>query len=314
MTPEPARVDSGELFRVQRTRLWGLAYRLTGSAEDADDVVQETFVRWMERSPGHAAAPGPWLVRVATNLGIDALRARRRRAYPGPWLPAPTERSDEDWLAAFPSGEPDPEARYGLLESATLAFLAALEALAPRPRAVLVLRDVFGYSAAETAATLGTTEGNVRVVHLRARRTMERYDRERCVPTPELRARHHAALDRLLRCLVAQDVAMLESLLAESVRTVTDAGGEYTALRTPVAGRTRVARFYARAAANRVAGGPSFHIGLVNALPAAVITLAHPVRKQAPLSVLSLRLADDGTIREIHTVLESRKLVALAGR
>jgi RNA polymerase sigma-70 factor (ECF subfamily) len=195
-----------------------------------------------------------------------------------------------------------------------LAFLVALEALTPRQRAAIVLRDVLGYSAVETADLLGTSEGNVRVVHLRARRAMDRYDRARCVPTPELRARHGAALVAFLRSLQSQDLAALESLLTEGVRTVTDAGGEFAALAAPMAGRTRVARFYARAAANRAASGPSFEIRMVNGLPAVVITLARPVRRQAPLTVLTLDVAEDGRIRGIRTILASRKLGALPRR
>ena len=309
-SPQPG-IPADVLLR-ERKLLWGIAYRLTASPDDADDVVQETFARWIERAaPDLAAPPRPWLVRVATNLAIDALRARRRRGYAGPWLPAPVERADEDWLQTVPSDDPGPESRYGTIESATLAFLVALEALAPRQRAVLLLRDVLGYPAAETAQLLETSEGNVRVLHLRARRAMGSYDRARCVPTAELRARHRAALEQLLRCLLAQDTAGLEALLAESVRTVTDAGGEFTALRAPLCGRARVARFYVRAAANRAAGGPSFEIRLVNGLPAAVIALARPVRQQAPLTVLSLDLSDDGRIEAIRTVLASRKLVGV---
>ena len=133
-----------ELFAAQRPRLWGLAYRLTGSGADAEDVVQESFARLLERPPAEGQPPRPWLVRVAVNLSIDALRRRRRRAYPGPWLPAPAERSDEDWLDSFASPAPDASLRYDLLESASYASLVALEALTPRERAVLLLRDALG--------------------------------------------------------------------------------------------------------------------------------------------------------------------------
>jgi RNA polymerase sigma-70 factor (ECF subfamily) len=310
--PSEASVDSADFFQAHRKRVWGVAYRLTGSAHDADDIVQETFARWIERSPTYnAPPPESWLLRVATNLGIDALRARKHRGYAGPWLPEPAEGSDEDWLDAHPSDDPDPEVRYGLVESATVAFLVALEALGARQRAALLLRDLLGYSAAETATLLGTTEGNVRVLHLRARGAMENYDRARCIPTPELRARHRAALERFLSCLLSQNVRELESLLAESVRTVTDGGGEYTALTTPLCGRARVARFYLRAALNRVSGGPASEIRLLNGLPAIVITLARPVRRQAPRTVISLQLAPDGRIEAIQTVLAGRKLATL---
>ena len=187
--------DLGALFRAQRQRLWGLAYRMTGSAEDADDVVQETFVRAVEKAPEAPRDEVPrWLARVATNLSIDALRRRRRRAYVGPWLPAPLAGEPE--LPA--SSDPDAEARYGAAESATFAFLVALEVLGPRQRAALLLRDVLGCSASETAEILATSAGNVRILHLRARRALEDYDAQRCVPTPELRERHRLALERFL--------------------------------------------------------------------------------------------------------------------
>src|SRR5262249_30903991 len=125
------------LFEAQRRSLWALAYRLTGSAEDAEDAVQEAFARLASAPPAApAAALGRWLARVVTNLGIDALRRRRRRAYVGPWLPAAIETADDDPLAALASPQPDPEQRYGVAESASFAFLVALEALSPRQRAV----------------------------------------------------------------------------------------------------------------------------------------------------------------------------------
>ncbi len=301
------------LFRAQQRRLWGLAYRLTGSAEDADDVVQESFARLVAQPPDAPIAEvGAWLARVATNLGIDALRRRRRREYTGSWLPSPIDTSDAAWLDAQPSTQPDPEERYGAVESVTFAFLLALEALGPRQRAVLLLRDVLGHSARETAALIGASEGNVRVLHTRARATLAGYDRERCIPTPELQTRHRDALDRFLGCLLTQDTRGLEALLAESIHTVTDAAGEYTALATPMAGRARVARFYLAAAQMRRGPGTHIEVRLVNGLPAALITLDHPVRRQAPRTLLQCQLGDDGRIRVVHTVLAPRKLAALS--
>jgi RNA polymerase sigma-70 factor (ECF subfamily) len=310
-SPERAeRLDA--LFREQRKRLWSLAYRLTGSAEDAEDAVQEAFVRLVAQPPAGAVEDlGPWLARVVTNLGIDALRRRRRRAYVGPWLPSPVETPEEDWLASQPSGSPDPETRYGLAESATYAFLLALEALSPRQRAVLVLRDVLGSSARETADVVGTSEGSVRVLHLRARRALESYDGSRCIPTPEVRARHQATLQRFLDLLLAQDARGVEQMLSESVQTVTDAGGEYTALATPLVGRARVARLYLMAALHRREGGSRTEIRIVNGLPAAMITLERPVRRQAPRTLLRCELDEDGRIRLVHAILAPRKLAAL---
>ena len=299
------------LFHAHRRRLWGLAYRITATAQDADDIVQQTFTRLLERESKGSEDLGPWLLRVATNLSIDALRQRRRRAYVGPWLPTPVEAADEEWLDGSASDPPNPEARYSLVESATYAFLLALEALRPSQRAVLLLRDVLGHSVRETAALLTASEANVRVLHLRARRALEEYDRSRSIPTPELRERYRVALEGFLRSLLAQDVRGVEEILAESVRTVTDADGKYTALATPLLGRSRVARFYLRAAAERSLRDPRVAISQVNALPAAVITLARPVRRQAPLTVLRCELDKDGRIAVVHAILAPRKLHAI---
>jgi len=134
-----------DLFDAHKRMLWGLAYRLTGCAADADDIVQDTFVRAINRgcSPNDGSW-APWLVRVATNLAIDVLR-RRRQTYTGPWLPSPIETGpyDEPQKSKSASG---PEMRYQLMESISFAFLLALEVLPPRQRAVLLLRDVFDHT------------------------------------------------------------------------------------------------------------------------------------------------------------------------
>jgi len=311
---EPAHThttgDLDELYRAERRRLWALAYRMTGTAEDADDVVQEAFARLLAHAPEPDRSRG-WLVRTATNLAIDALRRRRRRAYTGPWLPAPIETSEEEWLAARPSDAADPEARYGTLESVTFAFLLALEALSPRQRAVLLLRDVMGQSARETADAIGVSEANVRVLHHRARQAMDDYDERRCIPTAALRERHRAALESLMAALEAQDGARVEALLAESAQTTTDAAGEYTALATPLVGRDRVARLYLVATLHRQKGGTQREIRLVNGLPALLVRLLHPVRRQAPHTLLRCELDAAGRIEVVHAVLAPRKLAAL---
>ena len=309
-TQREASLDG--LFRAERPRLWGLAYRLTGSAIDADDVVQETFTRLLDRPPAPGAAPlGPWLVRVATNLGIDALRRRKRRGYDGPWLPEPIEGADDDWAGALAADEADPERRYGLVESASYAFLVALEALGPRQRAALLLRDVLGCSAREAADLLGTSEANVRVLHLRARSALAGYDARRCPPGPALRERHRVALERLIRCLLAQDADGLRELFTESIRTVTDANGEYTALAKPLVGRDPVARLYLMATLHRQAGDLRFEIRVVNGLPALLVALGRPVRRQAPRSVMRCELDESGRIRLIETLVAPKKLAAL---
>src|SRR5580765_7322839 len=127
----PSHAEIERVFRLRQRMLWGLCYRLTGVAADADELVQETFVRAIERPPPAVDEDWHrWLVRVATNLSLDRLRARRRRSYVGTWLPAPIE------IAETLLAEGGVEASYERLESVSYAFLLALETLAPRARAV----------------------------------------------------------------------------------------------------------------------------------------------------------------------------------
>lgn len=303
-----------EAFERHRRLLWGLGYRLTGCAADADDVVQETFLRAAERPPADTAAPWrPWLVRVAVNVGRDLLRRRRRRRYVGPWLPSPIATDDPEVLGAveatLATGETT-EGRYDLLESVSFAFLLALEALTPRQRAVLLLRDVFDYGVRETAAALGSTEAAVKVTHHRARRAMAAYDRRRVRPGPELQARTRAALETLMRALADGDGRRAEALLAADVRAVNDGGGEFIAARVPILGRERVARFYGHVARGGAAGA-RLEVRLVNGLPALVAAQAPPRPGLAPVSVTAIELDERGLIVAVRSIVATRKLTAL---
>lgn len=303
-----------DTFKTHRGMLWGLCYRLTGCAADADDIVQETFLRVLEHSPSLSHESWrPWLVRVATNLGLDALRRRKRRAYIGPWLPSPVESGDGGVLLSSesaPDKRSNPEAQYTTLESVSFAFLLALEALSPKQRAVLLLRDVFDYSARETAAALGLSEENVRIIHHRARRTMRQYDRERCVPSQALQEQTQHALVSFVQALINQDVAGIEALLAKGVRTVTDGGGEYNALRAPILGRSKVTQFHLRVARRRTPG-VRVDIRMLNGLPAVLVEFAAARPGQALRVVLRCDLNKDGRIKELHSILASRKLTAV---
>jgi RNA polymerase sigma-70 factor (ECF subfamily) len=304
-------LPSAKAFQRYERSLWGLAYRLTGCAADADDIVQETFLRAIKHAPGGADPPRAWLIRVATHLSLDILRRRRRHSYVGVWLPSPIEGEGDDIAAAEALIDVrHPEARYEMLESVSFAFLVALEALTPRQRAVLLLRDVFGYSAREAGEVVGMSEPNVRITHHRARRAMRDYDRNRCIPTRALQDRTRRALAKLLRCLNAQDASHLERLFAESVRIVTDGGGEFTALHGPLIGRRRTMNLLLRVAQRR---GPSAATELrtLNGLPAIRIQYSDGRPKAAPRVVLRAELDADGKIRELHSILASRKLTAV---
>jgi len=304
-------------FAAERTFLWGLCYRMTGCAADAEDIVQETFTRALERPPARTSDPWrPWLVRVAMNLARDHLRRRRRQRYVGPWLPSPIETGDE---AAVPAVEPalaggDTTAgRYDVLESVSFAFLIALEALTPQQRAVLLLRDVFDYDVRETADALGISESSVKVTHHRARARMAAYDQRCCLPTRALQDRTRQALEQLMAALVGGDPRRAERLLAAGVRALSDGGGEFHAARVPVVGPERVARFYTNVATRGALGARS-EIRMVNGLPALVTSLPGDRPGYAPLFVTRIDLDPDGRVERLYSVLATRKLTAIARR
>lgn len=293
---------TGAALDQHAQHLWGLAYRLTGSAADADDIVQETFVRALASPRTRTDEDGlrPWLVSIATNVSLDALRKRRRLGYVGPWLPEPVDTGE---LAA--GEETEPQARYDLLESVSFAFLIALEALTPRARAVLVLRDVLDYSAKETAEALGSTEAAVKVTLHRARRLMESYDANPCVPTRELQEKTRAVLQALLMHLAAGDVSALTALLADDVRTLNDSNGAYHAARLPVIGGPKVARFWMNI---RPKGPASLTLRMLNGLPALVGVLESPPSGIAPRTAVLLRLGALDLVTEIHGIVAPPKL------
>ena len=174
----------------------------------------------------------------------DAWRKQKVREYKGPWLPSPIETED-DAAHRIDSGL-GAEARYETLESVSFAFLLALEALTPKQRAVLLLRDVYDYSVRETAGALGLSEPAVKTTHHRARKAMKRYDADRRPPSTEVSTETKRALERFLDCFKKADAKAMEELLAEDVQSIHDAGGEFIAAGVPIEGREAVARFYTR--------------------------------------------------------------------
>lgn len=301
-------VDYELLFTAHREHLWGLCYRVTGSAADAEDLVQETFRRALEKPPADTARPWrPWLARVATRLAIDALRRRRTRQYAGPWLPSPVETPPG---AEPASAEPDAEARYGLRESVSFAFLRALEALPPMPRAALVLRDALGYSGPETAEVLGVSPENARVLLHRARKALASYDERRRPPSPAVDAEHQAALQRFMTALVSGDVQRVAACLAEDARVTTDGGGHYRAARKPVQGRDKVARFFLGVLAH---GGPPGAVELrwLNGRPGVVTSATPRSPRDAPHACMTFDLDASGLVVELHLVSAPDKLGAV---
>jgi len=298
---EPAPLD----LEPHRRALWHLAYRMTGCAADADDVVQDAFARTLVRPPELDRPLHPWLVSVTLNLARDLLRRRKTRGYVGPWLPGPSPDVGEDVADLALSSE----ARYGLRESASYAFLIALEALTPLQRAVVILRDVLDYSVHETAERLSTGDNAVKSAHLRARRAMQSYDARRSTFT-DLDVRTRRALERLVGALGAGPDE-LASLLSADVRAVTDAGGEHRAALLPVKSPAKVTRFFTKLVAqSKILRVEPCEL---NGLAALIVELEPKNPRSASRMIVRVEIDAEDLISEIHVVLSARKLRSVFG-
>lgn len=292
-------------FAEHQRFLWGLCYRMLGDAAEAEDVVSETFARALERPPADTSRPWrPWLVRVAMNLSRDRLRARKRRPYPrSVWLPQLIENE-----ALEPAYEaPSTEARYDLLESISVAFLVALETLTPKQRAVLLLRDAYGYSVREAAEALEMSESNVKTTLHRARAAMADYQRVERPPPTEATARTREAVMRLLAAFAAGDQRALEQALVADVRVMGDGGGEYVAAPAPIVGRDLVLRFFGNVL--DVMGAPAtLEVRSINGRPAIVSTFTSPRAGWAPRSIMCIDVDAAGRVLAVHNVMATPKL------
>jgi RNA polymerase sigma-70 factor (ECF subfamily) len=303
-----------EAFETDRRLLWGLCYRMTGNAADADDLVQETFVRAIAHPPNRTNQPvRPWLMRVAMNLSLDLLRKRRRRGYVGEWLPSPVPTESEENPASFDPRAPSedsPAARYEMLESVSLAFLLALEALTPLQRAVLLLRDVFDYSTEETAEALDISETNAKVTLLRARRRMQDYDKNREALTPAHREATRRALEQFLLCINNGDVRGLEQLLTEDIVSISDGGGKVNAALNPIKGRANLLRLIVGLSA-KLRSAPRASLRDFNGLPAILFEDVDSTSTAATRYTVHVEVDRDGKIRKLDTVLAPDKLTAV---
>lgn len=233
-------------FEPHRPRLFGLAYRMLGSADEAEDVVQDAYLRFSGADRAGIEHPAAWLAKVVTNLCLTRLtsaRARRER-YVGTWLPEPVITSDGT-LGPLESAEQR--------DAVSLAMLVLLERLTPNERAVYVLREAFGYGHREIAGVLDLTEANCRQLYRRAVRRVEE-DRSRFEPVPGRRAE---LVSSFLAAARDGDLAGLEKVLAADVTWSSDGGGKVSAARRPVEGREKVARL-AVGGAERFAAGLEF--------------------------------------------------------
>jgi RNA polymerase sigma-70 factor (ECF subfamily) len=206
-----------------RPRMMSVAYRMLGSVADAEDAVQDAFVRL--QSAEVKTAPEGFLIRTTTRLCIDRLRARRRQVYIGPWVPEPVATTDRESV---------------LSESLTQAFLLMLERLSPDERAAFLLRNVFDYEYAEIAEVVNKSEVAVRQFVSRARQRIEWDSAKRFHASW---ARSDGLAERFVAACRAGDVKAVESMLAEDAEVHSDGGGKVSAARVVIRGRDRAARF-----------------------------------------------------------------------
>ncbi|MFB6427051.1 RNA polymerase sigma-70 factor [Streptomyces microflavus] len=226
-------------FEEHRPLLTGVAYRMLGRVADAEDVVQEAWLRWSSATRESVREPRAFLVRITTRLAIDRLRhlQSRRESYVGPWLPEPV-------VTDFGPTVPDAAEQAVLVDSVSLAVLVVLESLSPLERAVFVLREAFGFPYAEIANALDRTEAAVRQLAGRARRHVdERKPRYDVDP-----AERRDITERFLAAASGGSIEQLMALLAPDVRMVSDAGGKAKAARRIIESADKVGRFLAAVA------------------------------------------------------------------
>jgi len=278
---------SGDPFVTHRSLLFTVAYEMLGSASDAEDVVQETWLKWQGVDRAEVRDPRAFLVRIVTRTALDQLRtvSRRREEYVGPWLPEPLLTS------------PDVAEDVELADSLSTAMLLVLETLTPTQRAVFLLHDVFDVGYDELAEAVGKTEAAVRQIAHRARaHVAER--RPRGVTS---RADTRMALEAFQRALVTGDLQGLVDLLAPDVVMLGDGGGIKQALPRPVLGADKVGRLLGAGLAT-LTGEVSGELVQVNGWPALMLKLNGEID-----SVMTM-LVEEGLVSGIYTVRNPEKL------
>ncbi|MFC0438939.1 RNA polymerase sigma-70 factor [Kutzneria buriramensis] len=276
-------------FEQHRQRLFAVAYRLLGSAAEAEDAVQDTYLRWHAADQDEIREPAAWLTKVLTNLCLTRLTSARarRESYVGPWLPEPL-------LTAY-----TPLDTAELRESVSMAFLLLLERLTPAERAVFVLREAFEYSHREIADVLDLTEANCQQLYHRAKQRVAQ-DRPRFDPDGEEKLR---ITKNFLVAARSGNMAALEGMLAEDVVAWADGGGKTRAARKPIHGRER-AKVYLGWLATAV-DGVEIRFDELNGEPAILIFI-----DGALTTAISLQIVD-GLITAFRAVANPDKLTYL---
>ncbi|WP_346907346.1 RNA polymerase sigma factor SigJ [uncultured Roseibium sp.] len=277
-------------FEDARPQLMGLAYRMLGVVADAEDAVQDTFLKWQAADLAGIRNPDAWLVTVCTNRCLDILKSasRTRMSYVGPWIPEPLQTEtialqEEDLDRA---------------QSLTTAFLLLLERLTPKERAAFLLKDIFGKSYDEVARTLGMTEAACRQLVSRASKSV-RQDQARFTPSVE---QQEAFLAAFQNALATGSADRLEELLAETVSLRSDGGGKATAISRIIEGRHLVGKYIARIL-GRLMTDVRLERREVNGIGGLVTLDGDTV-----VTAMTIGYAPDGTVDRIYLIRNPDKL------
>jgi RNA polymerase sigma-70 factor (ECF subfamily) len=289
--------DEVAVFEAARARLEAIAYRLLGSASDAEDAVQDTFLRWQAADRDLVETPEAWLTKVLTNLCLNRLTSARarRETYVGQWLPEPVLAGDR-MLGPADTAEQR--------ESVSIAMLTLMERLSPKERAVYVLREAFGYAHAEIAGMLDLTEANCQQLHRRAKQHLAA-DRRR-VTVDAAAARK--IVEEFLAAALSGRTDSLVRLLTDDVVSAGDGGGVVFSLPQPITGALRVARFLrglfrpTEAKWEMIGGRPDLYATVANGLPALVLVVDGRIA-----GVFALDVTTDG-IAAVHAQANPAKL------
>ncbi len=289
----------GDRYAEFKPLMFSIAYRMTGSISDAEDIVQEAFLRLTRllRDGASITTPKAYLATATTRLAISHLRSARvrRESYVGAWLPEPL-------VAGTQHAEPDPADHAEMSDSLSMAFLVLLESLSPTERAVFLLHEVFGYDYGKIAEITGKSEPNCRQIFARARRHVDE-GKPRFEASREQR---EEVARRFLAATEGGDLAALLQLLAPDVIIVGDGGRKGQAVRTPPIGRDRVARFILGLYRRFVSLGARSELTWVNGQPGAVSYDA----EGRVVAVLSIDVAD-GMVQAVRSVVNPDKLAHL---
>jgi RNA polymerase sigma-70 factor, ECF subfamily len=281
-------MDRDEQFEEFRPVLFSLAYRMLGTRADAEDIVQDAYLRWRAARVEELRDPKAFLTTVVARLALDSLKAayRKREAYPGTWLPEPL---------VGPAVDGDLE----LADSLSLAFLYLLEALSPAERVAFLLREAFDAEYAEIAGALGTSEANSRQLVTRARKHLQ--EKRRRFPVD--RERHQDLLRQFVATCATGDPAQFASMLSQDVVALSDGGGKATAAVMPVFGIDRVSRFLAGLSRKGAGGATNVRVMDVNGEPALVLEARDSV-----ITVMTIELDAECRISRILIVRNPDKL------